>query len=134
MHRPCPSRQNPIVHLLVFPTQGAVPVGGYSQGLGAGGGETCTPLAGPSEVSAGFPLPPLALQGGFPLWLAPYPVPGHTSCLGHGPDLEPVGTLSPATQVHHLWDCPELGIEPASPVLADGLLTTEPPGMPFHVI
>ena len=37
-----------------------------------------------------------------------------------------------ASLLHRMWDCPELGIEPVSPVLAGRLFTTEPPGMPFH--
>jgi len=29
-----------------------------------------------------------------------------------------------------MWDLPTSGIEPLSPVLADGFFTTEPPGKP----
>ena len=37
-----------------------------------------------------------------------------------------------ASLLRRMWDRPELGIEPVSPVLAGGLFTTEPPGVPFH--
>ena len=32
---------------------------------------------------------------------------------------------------HSMWDLPRIGIEPVSPALAGGFLTTEPPGKPF---
>ena len=35
---------------------------------------------------------------------------------------------------HGMWDLPGPGIEPRSPALASGFLTTEPPGKPSHVL
>ena len=32
-----------------------------------------------------------------------------------------------------MWDLPGPGLEPASPALAGGFLTTAPPGKPLHV-
>ena len=33
-----------------------------------------------------------------------------------------------------MWDLPEPGIEPVSPALAGGFLTTGPPGKPYRFV
>ena len=35
-----------------------------------------------------------------------------------------------ASLLHGMWDLPDPGLEPVSPVLAGGFLTTAPPGKP----
>ena len=37
-----------------------------------------------------------------------------------------------AQLLYSMWDLPGLGLEPVSPVLAGGFLTTAPPGKPLH--
>lgn len=96
-HNACPSWQNPIVPLLVFPTQGPVPVEGCGRG-------DVHPAGRPLRASAGATLPLLAVQGrspgkGPPQVRVPLPSSRAHRLPRHGPDPEPVGTLSPPTQV-----------------------------------
>ena len=38
-----------------------------------------------------------------------------------------------AQSLHGMWGLPESGVEPASPALAGGFFTMEPPGKPLTV-
>ena len=42
--------------------------------------------------------------------------------------------LLPLQLLHGLWGLPGPGLEPTSPALAGGLLTTEPPGKPLYTV
>ena len=74
----------------------------------------------------------VADSGGYSLVL----VPGPLIALASPTEYRLWGSRASVVVAHRLgcpggmWDLPRLGFEPASPALAGGLLTTEPPGKP----
>ena len=48
--------------------------------------------------------------------------------------IQSTGSAVVAHRLHSMWDLPLAGITPASPALASGFFTTEPPGKPSGII
>ena len=58
---------------------------------------------------------------------------GLSSCGSRGLELRLSSCGAQALFLHGMWDLPGPGLEPVSPALAGGFLTTAPPAKPLHL-